>query len=243
MAVPVRGADGDDGDLRPQRCHERPGRGRPAPVVRDLEDVDGAQATADENGIDLLLRVAREQEAPAPDRELEYDRDVVDLLAAVRRRGRHAPGVGPQHAKASVVDGEPVAAGETPARLALLVEQAGQGDVAGTWPGHPRLIEAPDAVPPEQPDEPRRVILVGVREDDHVETPVPGRYPGVEQSAQAVRVWTAVDEDAAARRALDEDGVTLAHVEDRDASPAVGPCRRDPSEGDEEARGEAEERE
>ncbi|MEJ7747913.1 MAG: hypothetical protein WKF56_01340, partial [Candidatus Limnocylindrales bacterium] len=60
------------------------------------------------------------------------------------------------------------------------------------------------------------MVLVWVRQDDGVESSIPGRDPAVEIDEQTTRVRTAVDEDAAATRTLDEDRVTLSHIENGD---------------------------
>ena len=62
---------------------------------------------------------------------------------------------------------------------------------------------------------------------DGVNSAVPRRDVLVERDEQPVGIRTTVDEQAAAARALDEDGVTLAHVEDGDSSPAIGPVDED----------------
>lgn len=46
-----------------------------------------------------------------------------------------------------------------------------------------------------------------------VDVAVPGRDSLVEAANEQVRVGTAIDEQASAVRGLEEDGVTLAHVE------------------------------
>jgi hypothetical protein len=61
------------------------------------------------------------------------------------------------------------------AGLARPVEQPGEGDVSGTGSGHPRFEEVADSVPPEEANEPGRVVLVRVGEDDHVDAPIPRR--------------------------------------------------------------------
>ena len=242
VAVAVPGADREGGDRRANGRQERRGRGRPAPVVGHLERVGVAQSACEEDGVDLLLRVAHEQEPASPDRELEHDGQVIDALAVLRRGGRHAPGVRPQHPEVPVVDGEPVAAGQPPARLVVPVEQAGEGDVAGTRTRHPGLEEAPDAVSADQSDQPSRVILVGMGEHDHVEAPVPGGQPGVQENAQAVGIRPAVDQDPASRRALDEDRVALSDVEEGDPRPAIGTSRDDATADENEGRDEREKR-
>jgi hypothetical protein len=205
-------------------------------VVGDLEHVRVGHAPAEQDRVDPLLDVAHQQEYPPSNIELEHDRDVVDAGAIVGRSGGNASAIWPQDAERTGVDAEAVARGEMAAWLARLVEQPGEGDVAGTGSGHPRLEEVADAVTAEEADEPGRVVLVGVGEDDHVDAPVPGREARIEQRPQAIRVGPAVDEHPTARGPLDEDRVALPDVEDRDPRPAVGSRRRDAAEREPERR-------
>ena len=66
MTVAVLGAGADDRDARPEGGEELGGRRGPAPVVRDLQDVDGSvrgrDRAANEPWVDLLFDVASEQQ-------------------------------------------------------------------------------------------------------------------------------------------------------------------------------------
>ena len=54
------------------------------------------------------------------------------------------------------------------------------------------------------------MVLVRVGQDDDVDPAVPRREAPIERDEQPVRVRSAVDEQPAAARALDEDRVALA---------------------------------
>ena len=230
MAVTVLRTDRDHGDARTDGVQERLCRGRPTAVMRDLEHVRTRHAAAEEDRIDPLLDVAHEQERSPAHAELEHDRYVVDARAIVGWLGRDTPRVGPEHAEHSGIDAEAVSRDQAVARLPLLVEQPGEGDVTGTPPRHPGLEEVPDAVAPDEPDESGCMVFVGVREDDDVDAPVPCGHTRIEQGSQAVRVGPAVDQHAPTRSSLDQDRVALPDVEDGDPGPAVGACRRDAAE-------------
>ena len=60
------------------------------------------------------------------------------------------------------------------------------------------------------------MILVRVRQHHGVEPPVPWRDPSIELDQEPVGIGTAVDQEPAAARAFDEDGVALPDVQDRD---------------------------
>jgi hypothetical protein len=77
-----------DRDLRSHRLHERLGRGGPAAVMGDLEEIEPRQPRGEEARVDVLLDIAREQETVLPDRAEQHDRDVVDARPAVRRLSR-----------------------------------------------------------------------------------------------------------------------------------------------------------
>lgn len=77
--------------------------------MRDLEQVDGWEATSQQLRVDTLLDVAGKQEPPLADLAEEHDRDVVDRGPAVRRSLRNAVGVGPQDPEADGVEGQPIA--------------------------------------------------------------------------------------------------------------------------------------
>ena len=61
------------------------------------------------------------------------------------------------------------------------------------------------------------MILVGVAEDHGLDPTVPWRDATIELDEEPVRVRPAVDQQAAAVRTLDEDGIALPDIEDRDA--------------------------
>jgi hypothetical protein len=82
---------------------------------------------------------------------------------------------------------------------------------------HPGLEHPPDAVSPEDPDEPRDVILVGMGQHDNVDPPVPGRHLLVESDEEPVRIRPAVDEHPCATAAFDQDRVALAHIKHHEA--------------------------
>jgi len=112
VAVRIAGAGRRDRDPRLDRVHERLGRGRPAAVVGDLEEVDAWQAGGQQLRVDRLLHVAHQQESSGADLPNEHHRDVVDARSAVRRLRRHSTADRPEHAEIDLVDGEPIARGD-----------------------------------------------------------------------------------------------------------------------------------
>jgi hypothetical protein len=64
-------------------------------------------------------------------------------------------------------------------------------------------------------------------QDQRVDPPVPGRESLVERDDDAIRIGSTIDEEPAATRALDQNGVALPDVEDRDPGPAVGTMKGD----------------
>ena len=72
-------------------------------------------------------------------------------------------------------------------------------------------------------------------QDEDVDPSIPGRKAFVERDEEAARIRPAIDDHPAAARALDEDGVALADVEDGEASHAPSAAYRDGA-GDSEPR-------
>ena len=242
MAVAVLDARRDDRDRGLDCREEGSGRGRAAAMVGDLEHVDAGQPPPHEDRVDVLLDVAREEEAPPSDLKLEHDRDVVDARARVRRRLRDGSPVWPQDPEPPVVHAQAVTGHEAAARRPLTIEDAREGHVSGTGPRHARFVEVADAVPAEEPDQPRGVVLVGMGEDDDVEPAIPGGDARVQECAQAIGIRAAVDEDPAARRPRHEDGVPLPDIEDGHPRPPVRSSGGDATEGHEQPECEGEDR-
>ena len=181
----------------------------------DLEHVHGRQAALEEPGVDVVLRVAR-QEEPGPARVTEQDdRLVVDRAPVVGRVDRHRLRR-PQHLEPDLVEPQPGTLREPPARRPV-----GEGLVprgpARTRPVHPVLEHPPDLVPLQHADEARHVVLVRVGQHHDVDAAVPRRDPRVELHEEPLGVRPAVDEHPRAPRGLDEDRVALADVEDAQA--------------------------
>ncbi len=188
------------------------------------------QVVLEQRGIDALLDVAHQQEAPLPDLAEKDDRDVVDACPAVGRCGRDLTADGPQHAHRDLVHRQPIPRRED---RSLGGSRGGQRPlprrVAGTRTDHPGLEHATDAIALQQQGEAGDMVLVRVGQDHGIDPTVPRRDPRVEDDEQPVRVGPTVDEQPATARPLDEDRVTLADVEDRDAGDARGSCGEDPA--------------
>jgi hypothetical protein len=97
MAVRVAEPGRHDRDLRVDRLQERLGARGLRAMVGDLEELNPWQSPGEELGIDVLFDIARQQEAVAPERPEQDDRDVVDGRAAIGRTKRHSTGIGPQN--------------------------------------------------------------------------------------------------------------------------------------------------
>ncbi len=111
-----------------------------------------------------------------------------------------------------------------------------EGPIARSGAQHPRLSDDSHPVPLEEQREAGDVILVRVRQDDDVEPAVECRDPLVEEDRKPVGIGAPVDQDATSPGTLDEHGVALAHVEDRDPQPTVRSCERQRGSHDHERR-------
>lgn len=232
MAIWIAGARRDDRDRGPDGLEERAGRGRARSVVGDLEQVQVRQAPGEKLRVDALLDVAGQEEAPAANLAQEHDRDVVDARAGVARLLGHAVGVRPQHAEADRVERQPIAGRQAAAWRPSLGEDARPGVVARARSDHARLVDSPDPVSLQQEREPRHVVLVGMREHEDVDPPVPRRQSLAERDEEPPRIRPTVHDHAAAATALDEDPVSLPHVQDDHARESVRPVRDDERQRD-----------
>lgn len=230
MAVRVARTRGHDRDGRPHGLEERPGRRRARPVMRDLQQVHLRQAAGEELGVDPLLDVAGEQEPPASHLAEEHDRDVVDPGAGVTRTFGDPVRVWPEHTESDRVERQPVTGGEPATRRPTVREDRRPRVVAGSGPEHPRLVDPSHPIPLEEQGEPGDVVLVGMREHEHVDPSVPRRQPFVERDEQPARIRAAVDHHPATAPALHEDPVALPDVEDDDPRNAIRPVRHDEGE-------------
>ena len=66
-----------------------------------------------------------------------------------------------------------------------------------------------DPVALEEEREAAGVVLVGMRDHDRVEPPVPGRDPGVERDEEPTRVAGGIDEEASAASTFDKGFLNL----------------------------------
>ena len=70
--------------------------------------------------------------------------------------------------------------------------------------------------------QPRYVVRVRMRQHDEIKRAVPERQTSPNWSSSALGLGPAVHEDLPAVRRLNEDCVSLPHVEEPDVEPAIG---------------------
>ena len=162
MTVRVPGTHRNHRDARSNRIEEWVGRGCAAPVVSDFEQVHAWQAPGEEDRIDALFDIPRQQESLSPERSEQHDRDVVDPRSRVWRCSRHTARVGPQHLEVDVVELEGVARREAPGGDVSRRKGYGPGAVARAGTGHSRFGDTADPVTLEQCRQPRDMVLVRV---------------------------------------------------------------------------------
>jgi hypothetical protein len=223
MSVRIPSPGRGDRNGRPRCVKQGIGRRRPAAVVGDLEKRDPGDAAGHQERIDLLLDVAGEQELLAAKRPEQDDRDVVDSRPRVRRLIGNAAAVRPKDPESGTVESEFVAGEEASGRSIPGPERRRPGCVTRSGSTHPWLGDAADSISGQEERQSGNVILVRVGQDDEVEPSVPRRQSLVERCQQPIRIGTAVDEHPTTTVALDEHGVPLSDIEDRDVEPAIGP--------------------
>jgi hypothetical protein len=189
-------------------------------VVGDLEHIERSLVARDAHrqqpGIDVVLDIAGEQHPSFAEAEVQHDRGVVDPAAVGRRRGRDLPTDGPADLRTDAVEGQAVTRSEAARGDAHAGKSLAERCIAGSGAQHPVLGDARDPVSSQQHRQPGHMVLVRVCEDHEVDAPVPRGYMPVEHGQQPVGVRTPVEQQAPTSRALDEDGVALAHIERRD---------------------------
>lgn len=196
-------------------------------MVGDLEQVHRRQTLREQARIYVLFDVTGKQEPAVADLAEQHDRHVVDPAAGVGRLHRHLPADRPQHAHRDLVHGQSVTRRDRQVDWRPRSCQSSKpGGVAGSWPAHPGLQHALDPVAVEQQRQPRDMVLMGVRQDDHIDPAVPRRDPPIELDEQPIRIRSAVDQHSTTARPLDEDRVALSHVQDRHPDDAAGPGDR-----------------
>jgi hypothetical protein len=179
----------------------------------DLEHVDLRDPGIEEERVDVVLRVAHEQE-PVPAGAPEQDHgDVVRLPPVVRGDRWDSLRVGPQDCERDVVDEEAFAPPERRMRDRMRREGRLPCRVARSLPGHPRLEDAAHASRLQECHEAGHVVLVGMGEHDRVDGPVPRRELLIEGDEEAGRIGAAVHEQRPAAPADDEDRIALTDVE------------------------------
>lgn len=231
VAVAVVCPDGHRRNLRPKGVELLLRRRRPAPVMGDLEQIDRRQTASDEHRVDALLDVAGQEEPQGAVLAEHDDRDIVHARACVRWASRYRVCVGPQDAQAHAVDLEPVARPRDARFDPVGAQPCDPRLVARTRPGQSGVEHPADAIALEQARQAGNMVLVRVSEHDEVDPTIPRGDVLVELEDQTIGVGSAVDEHPRTAIALDEDRVSLAHVEDRHDHAAVGPRGGDQRHG------------
>ena len=174
--------------------------------------------------IDLLLHVSHEQEASRPDLAEQHNGDVVDAAPTVRWHRRDLAADRPQHTQSDLIHGQAIACGQAESDRAVGSSEFPQpGRVARARAAHTGFEDARDVIALQEEGEPGDVILVRMREDHGIDPAIPWRDAAIECDQQPVGIRTAIHEESPAARALDEDGIALADVEDRHPCDRRGP--------------------
>ena len=183
----------------------------------DLEEVDPRQPAGEQDRVDLLLDVARRAGTARPPASPSRRRTLLSRCRCRAARPARVPRSGHRTGARASSTRSRSPVDEPSGRDARLRERRRPRRVARAGPAHPGLEHPPHAVAARGAARaPRRGPRAGGVRITSVDPPIPGREALVERHEQPIRVGPAVDEQAAAARALDEDRVALADVEDRD---------------------------
>ena len=201
-------------------------------MMGHLEKVDGGQATGQETRIDLFLDVTGQQDAMPVHLAEQHDRHVVDPGTAIGGAFRNRAGIRPQDAKRELVDAQ-AAPRRQGAPLDAEPDQFGiEGRIARPRAEHPGLEDLPDGIPIEQRREAGCMILMWVGQDHDINAPIPRREVFIERHQEPTRIRPAIDQEARAAPAFNQDGVPLADVEHRDPWDTVRPMDDGKRQGD-----------
>lgn len=226
MAIVVVGTHADQRDARVERVEQRLGGRRAAAVVCDLQDVElrsqpPRESSGEQLRIDLFLGIAREEHVACTKVQLEYDRRVVDVLAAARWVTWHLAGERPLDVEPRPVKPQPVAGRDHPRRATLGRQLSPVSGVTGAGPKHAVLDHLADLVSRQQQRQARDMVLVRVCQHNDIEPAVPCWDALVEEREQAVGIGAGIDQHPATAWALKKNGVTLTNVEHRHVQPTV----------------------
>ncbi len=192
--------------------------------MRHLEHIERTarrQAIPQEMGVDVPLHVTGEQHPPLPVSDVEDHGDVVDAPALVRRMERYLTRTRPEDAHRDTVEAEGVTRRQQHPARGGSRQGLPECSIAGPSADHAWFGDHRHAVALQQQGQTSHVVLVGVRQQGKVQPPIPGRDTFIEQGQEPVGIRPAVDQHARASWTLDEHGVPLADVQDRDPQTAV----------------------
>ena len=151
-----------------------------------------------------------------------------------------SPADRPEHRHRDLVDAEAIAGDQSAAfRGTGTGESLEPCRVPGPGPARAGFVDLPDAVPLQEPGQAGDVVLVGMRQDDGVDPPVPRWQAAIEGDQQPGRVRASVHEEPPTIGSFDEDRVALADVQDgdpRDPGGTRGDDRAGHQHGDSERR-------
>jgi hypothetical protein len=195
-------------------------------VVGDLEHVHHREPALDEDRVDVFLDITGKQKPPTLEFTEKDERSVV-CLPVVCRRGVEVAGalpavVRPQDLECRVVKLDRLARRDALGQKPLCGERGLPRPICGGICRPARLEGPADLVALDHGHESGHVVVVRMGQQDRVDPPIPRGNVPVELRGEEVRVWTAIDKDAASEVTLEEDGVALANVQDDDVDAAVG---------------------
>lgn len=213
MTVVVVDAVGDEGELRGGGV-QQPGRAaRARSVVSDFQDVDRPeQAALQQATLDRRLGVTGQQRAERAETQHADHRGVVDVVVGKRPGGIGRGGIEQGERRLT----QPVSlAGtggdEAPARFG-----SGERDesvVGGIVKGAAGVEDEPDLETMQHLHQAGNVILVRVGQQDDVDASAIERQELSQAAQDEVGIRAAVDQQRPTVAALDQDGVSLPHVE------------------------------
>ena len=192
-------------------------------MMRRLQHIDGSRDPLGNPSIDVGFHISGEECGESGHVQAQDDRPIVQRATAVARCPKEGCPVWPEDGQVRCTDVEPISSGEGGIREAPRLHESPPARDRRSRAALFRTGCTSDPIAIGQTGEPSEVILVRVGGDDQVDAAIPGGDEPIELDGEPRGIGPTVDEHAGVA-ALDEDGITLPNVEDRDAQLSRGRC-------------------
>ena len=170
----------------------------------------------------VVLQVARQQQALPSGRDCQHDGGAVDGAPVGEHPVRQGMARRPDDFHRDLPERHAVSLQHAHPRDAMACRHGPQLDDASAFAVHASLNDPADGVARRQPRQAAGVVFVGMGQHHGIDMAVPDRDALVQAADEEVRIRPTVDQHALACRGLQQDGVSLADIEDAHAQLGSG---------------------